>query len=241
MEGFNRESRQSIFFGISHVIASPWSADTIRRLDFQRILAQQQLDFPQTSLGPHEFSLVRAEPSALQVKVASSGPQVSTMTVSAKNPVHGLELFSKEAEAVYDAYRQTWLGQQCQILQCSARIQHLYSCQDHAFKYLWEQRLGQRPDDFRHLGKRPVLGGGLRLFMPPMKEDKEPVQIEVKIESFLRGPKKMFVETVFVWPKPRLLTDETSFDTGVCLRTVEKYATEEVCRFIEQGGPEQWE
>lgn len=74
-----------------------------------------------------------------------------------------------------------------------------------------------------------------------MKEDKEPVQIEVKIESFLRGPKKMFVETVFVWPKPRLLTDETSFDTGVCLRTVEKYATEEVCSFIEQGGPEQWE
>jgi hypothetical protein len=238
MESFNRETRQSIFFGISYVLASQWSADTIKRLDFQRALARQQLDFPQTSVGPHEFALVRTEPSVLQVKVASSGPQISTISISSKCPTHGLEMFIKEAQATCEAYRQTWLALQCQSLQCSARIHHLYSCQDHAFKYIWEQRLGQRPEDFRHLGKRPVLGGGLRLFMPPIKEEKEPVQIEVKIESFLREPQKMFVETVFAWLKPRLLTEDTNFDTGLRLKTVEKYASEEVCNFIAQSQPE---
>jgi hypothetical protein len=239
MEGFNSETRQSIFFGISYVLANQWTADTIKRLDFQRTLAKQQLDFPQTSVGPHEFTLSRIEPSALQVKVAGSGPQVSTISIGSKGPVHGLEMFSKEAQAVCEAYRQTWLAMQCQILQCSARIQHLYSCKVHAFKYLWEQRLGQKPNDFRYLGKRPVLGGGMRLFMPPLKEDEQPDQIEVKIESFLREPKKMFVETIFVWPKPTLLTDETNFDTAARLRTVEQYATQEVCSFIERDGPDE--
>lgn len=239
MEDLNRESRQSIYFDISYVIASQWSSEPMKRLDFQRALAERQLDFPQTGVGPHEFTLVRTEQSPLQVKVASSGPRVSTISISSKNPVHSLELFGKEAEAVCDAYRQTWLKQQCQILQCSARIQHLYSCQDHAFKYLWEDRLGQKPQDFRYLGKRPVLGGGLRLFMPPLKEDVEPVQIEIKIESFLREAQKMFVETFFVWPKPRLLAEGAHFDTEFRLGSVEKYATEEVCNFITRTGAEQ--
>lgn len=232
MQSFNRESRQSIYFGVDYVIASQWSSDTMKRLDFQKTLAKQQLDFPKTAVGPHDFVLVRAEQSPMQVKVASLGPRVSSVSISSERPVHSLELFSKEAEAVCDAYRQTWLQEQCQILRCNATIRHLYSCNDHAFKYLWEDRLGQNPQDFHYLGARPVLGGGLRLVMPPLKEDEEPLQIEIKIESFFRESKKMFIETSFVWPRPRLLPPDAKFDPGLRLKSVEKYATREVCDFI---------
>ncbi|HUW18064.1 MAG TPA: hypothetical protein VMW16_02045 [Sedimentisphaerales bacterium] len=232
MEGFNRESRQSIYFEVSYVIASEWSCDTMQRLDFQKSLAERQLDFPQTNVGPNNFILVRLEPSALQVKAALLGPRVSSISISSKRPVHSLNLFNKEAEAVCDAYHQTWLKQQCQILQCNARIQHLYSCHEHAFKYLWEQRLGQQPQDFSYLGKRPVLGGGLRLVMPPLKEDVEPVQIELKIESFFPELGKMFIETSFLWPQPRLLKKDEKFDPELRLKRVEKYALNEVCDFV---------
>lgn len=232
MDGFNRESRQSIYFGVGYVIASQWPSDTMKRLDFQRALAQRQLDFPRTSVGVHDFTLIRAEQSPLQIKLASPGPRVSSISISSERPVHSLELFAKEAEAVCDAYRQTWLQGQCQILQCNARIQHLYSCQNHAFKYLWEDRLGQNPLDFHYLGTRPVLGGGLRLFIPPLKNDEEPLQIEIKTESFLRESKKMFIETFFVWPKPRLLPPDEKFNPEIRLKSVEEYATQQVCDFV---------
>jgi len=239
MESFNRESRQSIYFEVSFVIASQWSSDTMQRLDFQKSLAQRQLDFPQTNVATHSFTLVRTEQSPLQVKTASLGPRVSNISISSKRPVDSLDMFSKEADAVCDAYRQTWLKQQCQILQCNARIQHLYSCQGHAFRYLWEQRLGQQPQDFSYLGKRPVLGGGLRLVMPPVKQDAEPVQVEIKIESFLPESGKMFIETFFVWPQPRLLRADDRFDPELRLKHVEEYAVNEVCDFLLQPETEE--
>jgi len=238
MEGFNTETRQSIYFGVGYVIASQWPSDTMKRLDFQKALAEQQLDFPRTSVGPHDFTLVRTEPSALQVKLASLGPRVSSISINSERPAHTLELFAKEADAVCDAYRRTWLQGQCQILQCNATVRHLYSCKDHAFKYLWEDRLGQNPQDFHYLGTRPVLGGGLRLVMPTVKDHEEPLQIEVKIESFLRESKKIFIETLFLWPKPRLLVPDAKFDPEFRLKNVEDYAVTKVCDFILQARTE---
>lgn len=232
MEGLNRESKQSIYFSVSYILAHEWPSNAVERLDFQKALAEQQLDFPQTYVGVRDFRLTRKEPSPLQVKTASLGPRVSNITISAERPTYSLDLFCKEADAVCDAYKETWLKGGCQILQCAATIRHLYSCGNHAFKYLWEGRLGQKPEDFHYLGKRPVLGGGLRLVMPPIKEPSEPVQIEIKIESFFQESKKMFIETVFVWPQPRLLPKDKKFDPEFRLKKVEKYAISKVYDFV---------
>jgi len=239
MEGFNRQSRQSIYFDVNYVIAREWPGDAMRRLGFQRLLAEQKLDFSQVVTGQRDMTLVRAEQSPLQVRTATLGPQVSGIWVIAENPVYSLELFAKEAEIACEAYRRTWPGEPLQILQCNAKIRHLYSCQEHSFKYLWEDRLGQKAEDFHCLGKRPVLGGGLRLVMPPVKEDPEPTQIEVKIESFFRESKKMFIETFFLWPRPMLLPENARFDSHSRLKTVEKYAAEDVCRFLLRDEPQQ--
>jgi len=235
MQSFNRESRRSIYFGVGYVVASRWEPDPIKRLDFQKALAEKQLDFPQTRVGAHDFTLIRTEQSPLQVKAASLGPRVSSISVSSERPVDTLELFGREAEAVCNAFRQIWFEQQCQILQCNATIRHLYSCGEHAFKYLWEDRLGQSPEDFSCLGARPVLGGGLRLVMPPVKDEPEPVQIEVKIESFFRESKSMFIDTAFIWPKPMLLPAEAKFEPQKRLIATEEYATSKVLDFVTSG------
>ncbi len=232
MDILNQQSRQSIYFSVSYVISSPWSVDAVGRLDFQKALADQKLDFPQTRAGIHDFILLRNEPSQLQVKAASLGPAVSSISISSDRPANSLEYFCKEADAVCGSYRQTWLKEQFQILRCKATIRHLYSCSEHAFKCLWEDRLGQDPKDFRFLGDKPVLGGGLRFVMPPISTEKEPVQIEIKIESFFRESNKFFIETIFEWPKPRVVQAEGKFDPAFRLTTAEKYAVTKVCDFL---------
>jgi hypothetical protein len=127
----------------------------------------------------------------------------------------------------------TWHLQQCQIIQSSALIHHLYSVDDHAFKYLWEVRLGQSPEDSRALGRRPVAGGGLRLLLPPHKQadDEEPRSIEIRAESFLAEPRKLLIETIS-WPKPRSVQAPESFAPGPYLRQVEDFTADEVWSFF---------
>lgn len=231
MEAPNPQSRQSIYFNVSYIIANEWPSNPMERLDFQKLLAQNQLDFPQSRAGLRDFMLIRTEPSHLLVKIASLGPRVSNLSISSEKPAHILDFFAREADTVCICFHEIWLNKPTQILQCGVTIRHLYSCDEHAFKYLWEDRLGQDPQDFSYLGKRPVLGGGLRLIMPPIKEP-DPVQIEIKIESFLQELKKIFIETVFVWPQPRLLPQNEKFDTANRLTKVEKYATSRVWEFL---------
>ena len=232
MSSLNPHSLQSIYFSVNYIIALEWPSHAAKRLDFQKRLAEYKVDFDQSRVGQRDFVLVRTEPSHFMVKIASLGPRVSNISISSERPEHTLDNFTRESEAVCNAYQEVFLSQPCQILQCGVNIRHLYSCQEHAFKYLWETRLNQDPVDFAFLGKKPVLGGGLRLVIPPVMGETEPVQIEVKIESFFQESNKMFVETAFVWPQPRLLPIEKKFDSTIRLQRVEKYAKREVWEFL---------
>jgi len=228
----NKGSKQTIYSNISYVLAIEWPGDPMARLDFQKRLAENQLEFSRTDTGIRDFTFVRTDPSHLHIKVASLGPRVSSLAITAERPANTLGLFTKEAEFVCECFRKIWLSQPTQILQCGVTLRHLYSCSDHAFKYLWEDRLGQKPEDFACLQKKPVLGGGLRLVIPPATKEENPVQIEIKIESFFQESKKIFVETVFVWPQPRLLSTEMKFDPSSHLTKVEEFATNEVWQFL---------
>ena len=142
-------------------------------------------------------------------------------------------MFARNAEAVTAAYQQTWPARQYQIIRSSATIRHLYSCHTHAFKYLWEMRLGQSPQDFQCLGQRPVAGGGLRLIMPPHAVGKqEPVSIEIRLESALAEPQKILIETTFTWPKPKVLQQDENFEPASQLSSLEEYAANQVWSFL---------
>lgn len=235
MQKVNKDSRTSIQFSIGFLLAAQWTAEKSRCLDFQKSLLEREMDFGQTTFTGNRFTLLRNEPSNLQVIVESPGPQVCGVSVTSVHPQYDLAMFQKEAEAALDAYQAVWPAAQYQVLQCSARMQQLYSCSEHAFKYIWEDRLGQKPQDFAAFGGRPVAGGGIRLVMPPASiEGQEPCSIEVRIESYFREPAKLFVETVFVWPQPRVVARQ-KFDPAERIGTVEAYMDSEVWRFLVGG------
>jgi hypothetical protein len=229
----NRGSKTSVHFGINFLLAGPWGHEKGALLEFQKALLDGGLEFAQTAARPAGFNLVRNEPSPLQVILESPGPQVHTLQIIASNPQCDLEMFGREATAVTAAYQKTWHLPQYQILNTGGCIRHLYSARGHAFQYLWEQRLGQSPQDLALLGHRPVAGGGLRLLIPPhQKEGGEPVSIEIRIESFLRESQKLFVETLFTWPAPRMITETAGFDCQARLNEIESFAAGEVWDFI---------
>ena len=153
MEAINRQSRTSVHFSINYVIAIGWTPDKAVTVDFQKALLDNGLEFSQTNAGPRNFTLSRTQPSHLQVKLDSPAPQVSGIHIISAPPAYDLEMFTQEASAATAAYQQVYPAQQYQIIRCAAKIQHLYSSQEHAFQYLWETRLGQSPEDFRCLGR----------------------------------------------------------------------------------------
>ena len=235
MEAINPETRTSVYFGITYVLAMDWIPEKSKTINFQKALLDNGLDFSQTNTLGNVFTLIRSQPSRLQIKLESPTRQVSSIHIIAQNPSSDLEMFIQETDAVTKAYQQAWPSDQYQILRSVAKIQHLYSSREHAFKYLWEGRLGQSPQDFECLGKRPVAGGGLRLIMPPYSSgDEEPHSTEIRIESFLQEPRKILIETASAWPKPRTLQKEEKFNSGSLLEPLEKYAINEVWTFLTQ-------
>ena len=60
-------------------------------------------------------------------------------------------------------------------------------------------------DEMKVFG-RPVLGGGIKLVFPSVSGPEEPV-IEVKVETFLADPRKLFVEVAGVWDSPTPLDE----------------------------------
>lgn len=236
MASINPETRTSVYFGITFVLARGWSADKGKTVDFQKNLLDNGLDFSQTNILGNSFLLSRTDPCNFTVKVESPTKQMSSVQIGTQNPQGDLEVFIQEVGAVVDAYQKSWPGQQYQLIRSVAKVQHLYSSTEHAFKYIWEERLGQSASDLASLGKRPVAGGGIRLVMPPYAEEgKEPNSIEVRIESFMQEPGKLLVETTSAWPKPVVINNSADFNVGGLLHELENYATDKVFAFLTQG------
>ena len=233
MEPINRESKTSIYFSVTYVLAVQWVPEKQKALEFQKALLDNGLDFSQTNMAASKYTLFRPEQSPLRVVIESNGPQVSSLHIISQKPTYDLSMFTMDAGAVCSAFQQAWPADQYQVVRQAAKIHHLYSCNTHAFSFLWEKRLGQSPEDFKALGGIPVAGGGLRLVMPPFnKEGQEPRSIEVRIESFMRETNKMFIETAVVWPKPVFVKSGENFEPGELMEQVEGYATNEVWNFL---------
>lgn len=78
------------------------------------------------------------------------------------------------------------------------------------------------------LAKR-IRGGGLRFVLNPIEEEL-PVQIEIKVESFLRDTTKIFVETQFSWPMPT--PQGSSFDVSCRIERLNRFIEDHVLPFI---------
>lgn len=233
MESIHRNSKTTSFFSLQYLLAGPWGLDRLKAVEFEKAMLDNGLEFSQTNLYENSFVLTRSQASQLQVKLEFPGPQVMAIQIVAQDPQYDLEMFCRDAEAATAAFQGTWPAPQYQVLNATGKIHHLYSSDTHAFKYLWEQRLRQQPEDFLILGKRPVAGGGLRLMMPPHSIDGgPPVSVELRVESFLRETNTLFVETVFTWPQPRAIGADQGFGAETFMTEIENFAANELWDFI---------
>jgi len=228
------QSRRIIHVGINFVTAPPPVIDSRSYLGFQQAILSHGLEFTQVTHQEKKIIVTRQVPTALQLTVNVLGPQVGQILVVAPQPGRSLELFIQEVEAAVEAFHATWPAQNRQVIGCDATLRDLYeTTSEHAFQELWEGRLKQSSQSLTALG-RPVLGGGLRFVMPPLAEEPEPVQIEVKIESFLKDTSKIFVEARFTWTQPT--APGRLFNPRERLLQVNTYVEDQVVAFI-MGGP----
>lgn len=224
-----RDTRTSIHFGVNFVFAPQPVLDTKHRLQFQTALAEEGLEFTQVNAAqPGALILGRSSPP-LEVRIQHPGPPVGQLLILAPHPSRTLDDFIGEAKEVVAALRKTWPGE-LQVVQRDCSINHLYDvAADHSMEYLWNQRLHGKGEEFRVFG-RQVAGGGLRIVLPPTGAPHELPQVELKIESYLQDPRKLFISTQMNW----LPQSETrSLDPEPMLTECERFATNEVLAFIE--------
>lgn len=198
-------SRRIIHMGINFITVPPPVIDTRGYLDFQGELIGGGLEFDRVARETNKIIVTRQAPRSLQVTIATvepqpgAGLQMGQALIVAPQPNRSLGLFIQEAKAAVAAFNTVWPAANRQVMSCDATLRDLYEAsQKHAFKELWEEDLQQPAEALAAFG-RPVLGGGLRFVMPPLPDESEPVEIEVKIESYLRDTNKIFIETQFRW------------------------------------------
>jgi len=233
-ESMISHSRQTIHMGINFLFSPVPVINRQSHIRFQQSLIETGVDFKTTSLNQGEIVVNREEPSRLNIRVAALGqPPAAQILIVAPHWGCDVVVFTKEVEAVLRALESTWPSRRRQVLSCDATFRDLYETSaEHAFQELWEMRLGQSESALKVLG-RPVLGGGLRFVMPANLDDPEPLQVEVKIESYLQDTKKIFIETQFAWPAPT--PRGTPFDPEKRLSMIDRYVENEVVSFLEGG------
>ncbi len=218
------DTKQGFHFGANFLFAPAAAYEPSAVLQFQQALAaiSSALVFDQVQRTPAGAFLVRQGPP-LHVTVGLVGPGIGQLLIAAPQPNRPLVSFIEDAEWVVQAYRRVWPGP-IQLVRRDCTLRYLYAVREgHAMQFLWERRLHQTEEALHALG-RPVLGGGLRLVMPPRQDVPDDPAIEVKIESLLADTRQLLLETQFIWetlpppgtePDPRPLIEAVdAFNDG---------------------------
>lgn len=219
-----------IHAGINYIM-SPL-AETSRRkgLDFQHSLLEQGIEIAESKYEKGKtINVAITDPISVNIKVSSIGPGVGQLLLLGAGRPGDTHTFGVQAEAIIEAYKQTWPSEKHQIGHCDITLRMLYeTSSEHAFELIWQRRLKQAPESLSILG--PVLGGGLRFVTPPTQEQEEPHVTEIKIESFLRDTSKLFVETQFKWETP---PRNWTFNPMERITEVNEYIENQVMNFID--------
>lgn len=228
-------SQRPLHYGVNFLIAPcALPLDTNHQQDFIRFLSDNQIEFARTEKSGQIMKFLAHQSEPLEVVVKQAGPQVSQLLVLAPQPTQPMETIVQQCELICRGFQSVWSLGHAQIINRDACIRYLYQSKgEHAFKYIWEDRLKQDPKDMKKLN-RPVLGGGLRFVMPPNETNK--TQAQIKIESFLNDSRMLFVELQFAWPYSATLED--GFKPGEMLTEMQQYCTDNVVPFITGGKQE---
>ena len=202
--------------------------DTEKQIGFQGLLSKKQIIFDQFKRTDQLLTFVSTKGGSLDVRVGLPGPQVSQLLILSSGQTLPTESFIQSADAVCGVFTEVWKEPK-QVIHCDSCLRSLYQVRDqHAFKFLWEQRLKQQGKAL-NVFNRSVLGGGLRFVIPPTEDKK--TQIELKIESFLSDSSMLFVEVQFAWKQPFPIAD--GLNPRSLIDEIDAFNKNEVHRFIQ--------
>lgn len=225
-----KHSEQLIHIGINFLTLPGVTISNESCLQFQKEINLSGLDFSKVEKNPDntKIAIIRESPSPLHILVSVQQPPVAQLRIIAPFPKTSKDLFIYEVEAVVRAYEATWPADSRKVVHSDGAIRELLEASGeftHAFQELWERRLNQSAESLKIFGK-PIRGGGLRFVLDPLQTDSDPVQIEVKIESFLQDTKKIFVETIFNW------FAETGINPNERINSMDQFVKDHVYEFI---------
>ena len=223
-------SEQLIHIGISFLTLPGVTITNQSFLKFQQEIILNGLEFSRADKAPDNdrINIIRESPSPLHILVSVQQQPIAQLTIIAPHPKTTKDLFIEEVEAAISAYESTWPADKRQVVHSDGAIRELLEASgefDHAFQELWEERLKQSAESLKIFGK-PIRGGGLRFVLNPLAGDMDPVQIEVKIESYLQDTKKIFVETLFNW------FAQTPINPKERIKSMDAYVKDHVHKFI---------
>jgi hypothetical protein len=235
MDNLIGQSKTTILYQVNFLVAQGGVIDETTSLQLQKALVDEGLTFNKTEQSGGRILLRRDEPSKLQIVLESPGQGVNSLSITAPNAAFEIETFIRQGQAGVRGYQEVFANERYQVLRTGAKVQQLYSTNTHAFKYIWEGRLGRSKDDFGALGGRPVAGGGVRLVLPPQQGQERPDAIEIRIESYFKEPSKVFVETGLTHPQPMMMDRQAGFGLEGILKKLDGYASNEVWQFLSGG------
>ncbi len=219
--------KKELHYGVGCIVAPMTLGDSAKCRDFEDVLAKAGLEFDKKETLPNGFVFVRTKNDKnLQLRIVVPGPRVAQIILVAPNPGVAFGAFGREAGSACKAMAEVWPSVKT-VVQREVTIRHLYDAEgEHAFKFLWEKRLGQKREDLDVFGR--VLGGGIRLVVPPTQEQR--TQLNIRVESYLKDSRKLFVEVQCHWPNP--VPVEEGLKPQELLESVDRVIDTQVAKFI---------
>lgn len=225
-----KNSRTLTHVGVNFIIAPGMPFTKADSLRFQSQLETRGIETSNVMYGSNQISIVRqSQKSAREIRLQNPGPQVAQFSILMPMPEYSLEAVEDEIDTISELYNNVWPSKGKQILVCDASIHSTYETdKNSAFEEIWEHKLVQ-PSSILSVFDRPVKDGGLRFVMPP--QNPLDAVVELRIESLLTDPKKIFVNLQFIWKNPTIAGD--SLDSSKRIQEVERFQINNVMRFFD--------
>lgn len=115
---------------------------------------------------------------------------------------------------------------------CTVRCLFTPGCSTDARVFLAEKACGLEGGKISPYFKRPAQMFGMRLLFPPLKDI--PYSFDIRIESFNRDPRQIFVETKGTFPLIHPITPTNVEVAGVNMTTTYGLCTNEIKNFLDQ-------
>jgi hypothetical protein len=179
--------------------------------------------------SPNCFLSVNVRPSDIQLNVSQ--------------PVNNKEWYETRYGLLLRRFAEFFTPEL--ILESSAMIHGLLPIDGDARTFLAQHVMNMNPSRTDQFG-RPIHLVGLRFFFPPFrkkgKKGKEAVtdwQVNVKAESWLEDPGKLYLEADADWPSPEKWTETAVNRALERLNTVGEYLEKNVVAFLQHRPDEQ--